>query len=96
MKSHRYILKLLLALILITGCITPSHSFSQDNKSSGIPTWAELTFWGSFTLVLGKVFIYDKYFKSSGVEEIMQQWMTLPLTQLPICWITINSIHMTA
>ena len=65
MKSERSILKLLPFLILTIASITPSPTYCQNNKSTGIPTWAELTFWGSFALVLGKVFIYDKYDNSS-------------------------------
>lgn len=57
----------LIILLILFFAIGPdvSHAQNNDIDSGEIPTWTIAAFWGSFAVLLGKVFIYDTFFNSS-------------------------------
>ncbi|MCB9059032.1 MAG: GWxTD domain-containing protein [Calditrichae bacterium] len=65
-KSLTYIILSITLIISVLPAISNSKTSISD---SHIPDSVVLTFWGSFALILGKVFIYDPYFASTEDES---------------------------
>ena len=59
----------IISIILIISGLPTTSNCKITVADSHIPDSVELTFWGSFALILGKVFIYDQFFASTVAEN---------------------------